>query len=404
MAPGAPTSSAPTSLPEGLLLDLMAVSLTGVNVLRPLYGPVSELTDFVFVYINPAAQQMTGQPEQPAGTLCALYPTSVTNGVFDLYRRVFTTGQADLYQVNYQADGLDNYFHVAARRSGDLLLVSFTDTRDQNRSPVEEALRQSQAREQARTRELADQQRLLSQILAQVPAAITSLHGPEHRFTFTNDRYQRLTEGRVRLGQTVAETLPEVAEQGFIELLDEVYRSSQTFEGKEIAVLLAPPGGTPAQHYFDFTYQPLPDAHGQTQGLLVFAVDVTEQVRISQQVQALNEELRESNRQLTRTNSDLDTFVYTASHDLKAPIANIEGILHALRDTLPPAVPQDEVVVHLLGLLDGTVSRFFLTIEQLTDLTRLQQTYQEAAQSLALAPIVTGVLAILAPSITAAAT
>lgn len=44
--------------------------------------------------------------------------------------------------------------------------------------------------------------------------------------------------------------------------------------------------------------------------------------------QKLNEEALElKNVQLLRTNSDLDNFIYTASHDLKAPIANIEGYL-----------------------------------------------------------------------------
>jgi hypothetical protein len=52
MAPGASASPATSSLPEGLLLDLLAVSLTGVNVLRPLHGPAGELTDFFFIYIN----------------------------------------------------------------------------------------------------------------------------------------------------------------------------------------------------------------------------------------------------------------------------------------------------------------------------------------------------------------
>ena len=31
-----------------------------------------------------------------------------------------------------------------------------------------------------------------------------------------------------------------------------------------------------------------------------------------------------------RVNSDLDTFVYTASHDLKGPISNIEGLTKEL--------------------------------------------------------------------------
>jgi signal transduction histidine kinase len=117
---------------------------------------------------------------------------------------------------------------------------------------------------------------------------------------------------------------------------------------------------------------------------------------INEELQASNEELTETNQQLTRINVDLNTFVYTASHDLKAPITNIEGILHALRDTLPPAVQQDEVVANLSGLLDQMVNRFLLTIEQLTDPSWLQQTYNEPAQRLDLAPIVAGVLADLA--------
>ena len=159
------------------------------------------------------------------------------------------------------------------------------------RQRVEQLNQELEARVQQRTREQEDQQRLLGQILAQVPAAITTLHGPDHRFAFANERYQRLVEGRVVEGQTVAETLPEVAEQGFIELLDNVYRTGQTFEGKEIAIMLAQPGQPPVQHYLDFTYQSMPDEHGQTQGLLVFAVDVTEQVRIRRQAAALQAEL-----------------------------------------------------------------------------------------------------------------
>ncbi|GAB3637937.1 hypothetical protein GCM10027422_35270 [Hymenobacter arcticus] len=92
-------------------------------------------------------------------------------------------------------------------------------------------------------------------------------------------------------------------------------------------------------------------------------------------------ELKQVNEQLRRTNVDLDTFVYMASHDLKAPITNIEGILLALRDTLPPLVQQDEVVARLLALLDDTVARFQLTIAQLTDISRLQLAHTGPTQA-----------------------
>src|SRR3712207_7963894 len=37
-----------------------------------------------------------------------------------------------------------------------------------------------------------------------------------------------------------------------------------------------------------------------------------------------NEQLTKINADLNTTNKDLDNFIYTASHDLKAPILNIE--------------------------------------------------------------------------------
>lgn len=44
-----------------------------------------------------------------------------------------------------------------------------------------------------------------------------------------------------------------------------------------------------------------------------------------------NRELHEKNKELTRINNDLDNFIYTASHDLKAPVSNIEGLIYSLK-------------------------------------------------------------------------
>ncbi|NML67009.1 PAS domain-containing protein [Hymenobacter sp. RP-2-7] len=146
---------------------------------------------------------------------------------------------------------------------------------------------QLEARVQERTYQLEEQQSLLRQILGQLPAAVATLSGPEHRFAFANAGYQQLVAGRATLGQTVAEALPEVVEQGIINLLDHVYASREPFIGREIALILVTEEGVPTQHYFDFTYQPLVDGQNQVQGILVFAIDVTEQVRTRRQTETL---------------------------------------------------------------------------------------------------------------------
>jgi hypothetical protein len=63
----------------------------------------------------------------------------------------------------------------------------------------------------------AEQQRLL---LAQVPAVIATLTGPEHRYSFFNENYRALPRGRAQLARPIAETLPKLASQGFIGTLD----------------------------------------------------------------------------------------------------------------------------------------------------------------------------------------
>ena len=554
-----------------------------------LFKPVLEagnIIDFAYVRLNPAAQRMLALPERPLETFLTRYPHAKPTGIFTFYRDAYLSEETHHGEFNYQHDGLDNYFYLAARRAGEQLLVSFTDISKQPRTAVEEALRASQAREH-KTRAEAERQRgelqrlfeqspvamalfrgpdyiielanepmaaiwgrSLAQVLGQpvfealsyvknqgfeaifadvlaqgtpynlhelpvtidrvhlgqpalgyfnltyrpqydaqghitgiitsahevteqvlarrqveqlnqelearmqertqqlaasqaaterqrqqweelfwrAPAAICIFDGPGWVYEFVNPRYQAMFPGRELLGKRLVDALPEVADQPLMGILHRVYDTGEPFEEREVLVPLARTEGGPVEDiYFDLTYLARYNEQGQIDGFVTYAYDVTQQVlaqrerearqgeqelarqrvqhlneelaAINEELTATNEELHTSNTQLTRTNTDLDTFVYTASHDLKAPITNIEGILNALRDILPAEVQQDDVVAHLLGLLDHTVGRFLTTIFQLTDLTRLQRTFDEPAELLALVPVVAGVVADLAPAI-----
>ena len=53
--------------------------------------------------------------------------------------------------------------------------------------------------------------------------------------------------------------------------------------------------------------------------------------------QQLNEEVQHKNKELQKTNEELDRFVYSASHDIKAPVNSIKGLTHlAQRDCTDP--------------------------------------------------------------------
>jgi signal transduction histidine kinase len=109
--------------------------------------------------------------------------------------------------------------------------------------------------------------------------------------------------------------------------------------------------------------------------------------------------LRDNNTELTRVNVDLDNFIYTASHDLRAPITNIEGLLQALRSELPgPAAPRpDTQVEFILNLMQDSVERFKRTIDHLTDVSKLQREHGRSAEQVPLAAVVHDVLLDLEP-------
>ena len=107
----------------------------------------------------------------------------------------------------------------------------------------------------------------------------------------------------------------------------------------------------------------------------------------NEEIQASNEELTEANGQLARVNADLDNFVYTASHDLKAPILNVEGLLKALERQLSGDLREKEIVRQLYEMLYASVARFRKTINDLTEVARIGKESQEDIATIALADV-----------------
>lgn len=122
------------------------------------------------------------------------------------------------------------------------------------------------------------ERKTLHNFFYQAPAMLAILKGPQHIFEFANPPYLELIGNRNPIGKTVLEALPEVAEQGFIELLDKVYHTGETFTGREVSIDLDKGSGQHQQFYLNFTYQSFANEKGDAEGILVFAYDVTEQV------------------------------------------------------------------------------------------------------------------------------
>lgn len=127
--------------------------------------------------------------------------------------------------------------------------------------------------------------------------------------------------------------------------------------------------------------------------------DIHEHKLALERIDQAQRQLRDNNQTLTRVNVDLDNFIYTASHDLRAPITNIEGLLQALLSELP-AVPDPTTQVGvILNLMQDSVERFKHTINDLTDVSKLQREQGATTEQVSLATVVQGVLLDLEPLI-----
>ncbi|MDO9425412.1 MAG: PAS domain-containing protein [Methylobacterium sp.] len=130
---------------------------------------------------------------------------------------------------------------------------------------------------EAEVRRLRAQSASLAEMFEQAPSFIALLSGPEHRFALTNAAYQRAIDHRAVIGRTVAQALPDAAAQGYVDLLDGVFRSGRPHRATAARYdVQAVPGGPVNARYLDFVYQPITDAHGAVSGIFVEGHDVTE--------------------------------------------------------------------------------------------------------------------------------
>lgn len=303
-------------------------TLEGKEVLIPLAHADGEpLVDHYFNYIQQALYNEKGEID---GIMSFAY--DITELV--LAKKALEQREQSLHELNRKLAATNQELQTANK------------TLLQTQAALQQLNNELEKRVAFRTREVKltqaeveNERARLEALFMQAPAPIVILGGPDLVYELVNPAYQQIFPGRELLQKPLLSALPEVTGTIIVEILQNVYRTGETFVAQEMPLMLARKDGDPLEEInWTFIYQARRNALGQVDGILVFAYEVTDQVRAgrevehsAQQAKALAQELALTNRQLTRTNVDLDNFIYTASHDLKAPILNIEGLLEACR-------------------------------------------------------------------------
>ncbi|MFT2008223.1 GAF domain-containing sensor histidine kinase [Pontibacter sp. 13R65] len=93
--------------------------------------------------------------------------------------------------------------------------------------------------------------------------------------------------------------------------------------------------------------------------------------------QQANLKLKNENRLLANSNFDLDNFVYTASHDLKSPLHNLEGLITVISAAVDKEDLNRKEIKQITGYMQTSLRRLTTTVNDLTTIVQIDKNGEE---------------------------
>lgn len=344
---------------QGLLQGVLDSAISGILVGDAVRDEQGRIVDFRFTLANPMTEKIVGftREELIGHTLLERFPANVEAGLFDLYVRVAETGAPEERETYYTDGRLNYWVGVSAVKVGDGLAITFTDITPRKRE--EERLRElSQA--------LAQQRRFAETLVDRLPAGVTYI---DKDFVFkavnpTMARFYGKPLDRV-LDRPVYEVLPG-SEAAIGPLYDQVRETLQPLVVSAVPVSYDVDGVQRLTHW-DATIVPYLDAHGEFDGWLVLAEEISGRLKLeAERDAAIGQRIAD----LEEANVHKEQFLSILSHELRTPINAIMGFASVLDDdVLGPLTPDQHT--YLGRILDGS-DRMLALINDLLDMSRIQ--------------------------------
>jgi PAS domain S-box-containing protein len=114
---------------------------------------------------------------------------------------------------------------------------------------------------------------------------------------------------------------------------------------------------------------PITDGSGRARYVMSISTDITERKLAEQAIQELNWALVSKAEQLTASNRELESFSYSVSHDLRAPLRAVDGFAQMLEEDYVAQL--DAEGMRYLSVIRGNIKRLGALIDDLLEFSRL---------------------------------
>ncbi|UFH54350.1 ATP-binding protein [Spirosoma sp. KNUC1025] len=332
--------------PEAVRLALAAydASLNSIISMGVIRDGTGRIVDFLMETANRAVERsLFMSPDQIIGTrLLETFPGNVESGLFALYARVADTGEAE-QSIQHYTDvyGLEGWFEVSAvRPEPERIVITFMNVTTSKRAELE-------------VKRQAD---LLQTVLDHTQTAI-SLHEA------IRDQDGTIVDFRTILANRQAHRLwGDLAEPILTKTFFQVSTPEQQINDFPKYVRVVETGEPDLTEFNigDSWWLRLTAKSGN--GVVISNVDISENRRYRQQIEMANAELK-------RSNENLQSFAYIASHDLQEPLRKIQSFGDILKDYYAEII--DEEGNEIINRMQIAAERMSLLIRDILDYSQI---------------------------------
>ena len=317
-----------------------------------------------FTYVNDAAEPLlqTTRDKLLGRTLWEMFPEVIGSPFEGPYREAMATGRPTSAEAYFAP--LATYFDVHTYPWSGGLMVHFRDIG---------ARKEAEGERERLVHALEIERARLAGVFRRAPSFIVMFRGRDMVYDFVNEAYYQLVGHREIIGKPLLEAIPEIAGQGFVEILQRVFDTGEPWVGREAPVDLQRTPGAPLEvRYLDMVFQPVTEADGVRSGVVVHGSDITAQVLARREVEHLlgeseraRREAEDARREAELANRAKSEFLAVMSHELRTPLNAIGGYTELIEIGIRGPVTTEQRADlsriqqsqrHLLGLINGVLN------------------------------------------------